>query len=203
MLTAVGLGTGDSELLTLKAVRLLKEADTVFVPGGIAYDLVRPYAESIVTLDFPMTRDEAIINQCMKNNAEKILPCAKSGNAVFGLIGDPNYYSTFSRLAEHLRNLYPELEVQTIPGISSITACASYAKIALNGAFLVSDGPQNPTSKILMKVTKPKAKAELLKTEGYNDFIVIERMSMDGEKIYRNDLPEKTNYFSIMIARRL
>ena len=203
MLTAVGLGPGDAELLTLKAVRLLKEADTVFVPGGIAHELVKPYAEKIVTLEFPMTRDEAVITECMQRNAEKIAPAAKEGNAVFGLIGDPNYYSTFSRLAEMVRGCYPGLEVQTVPGISSITAVASHAKIPVNGAFLVTDGADAPATKIQMKVTHPKNLAEQLKTEGYNDFIVVERMYMDGERVHTGTLPQKTNYFSIMIARKL
>ena len=203
MLTAVGLGPGDAELLTLKAVRILKEADTVFVPGGIALDLVKPYAKNIVTLEFPMTRNEKEITKCMERNAEKILPAAKSGNAVFGLIGDPNYYSTFSRLAEMVKALVPDLIVETIPGISSITAVASHAKIPVNGAFLVTDGPVIPSTKILMKVTRPRNAAEQLKAAGYNDFIVVERMYMEGEKVYRDVLPEKTNYFSIMIARKV
>lgn len=203
MLTAVGLGPGDAELLTLRAVRLLSEADTVFVPGGIAQDLVKPYAKKIVALEFPMTRDEEVITACMERNAEKIVPVAKNGKAVFGLIGDPNFYSTFSRLAEMVRARYPGLEVTTVPGISSITAVASHAEIPVNGAFLVTDGPDVPATKILMKVTHPREKAEMLKTEGYNDFIVVERMYMDGERVYRGTLPEKTNYFSIMIARKV
>ncbi len=203
MLTAVGLGPGDAELLTLKAVRLLSEADTVFVPGGIASELVKPYAREIVVLEFPMTRDEEVITACMERNAEKIVPVAKAGKAVFGLIGDPNYYSTFSRLAEMVRERYPGLEVETVPGISSITAVASHARVPVNGAFLVTDGPADPATKILMKVTHPREKAEQLKTEGYNDFIVVERMYMDGECVHRGMLPEKTNYFSIMVARKI
>lgn len=202
MLTAVGLGPGDAELLTLKAVRLLQEADTVFVPGGIAFDLVKPYCKNIVTLDFPMTRDEEEISRCMETNAEKILPAAKSGKAVFGLIGDPNYYSTFSRLAEAVKRRSPEITVETIPGISSITAVASHAKIPVNGAFMVTDGPDRPATKIVMKVTRPQEKRVALMEEGYTDFTVVERMYMEGEAVYRGELPEKTHYFSIMIARK-
>lgn len=203
MLTAIGLGPGDPELLTLRAVRALKEADTVFVPGGIAFELVKPYAKNIVTLDFPMTRDESVISECMRQNAEKILPAAKSGSAVFGLIGDPNFYSTFSRLANAVREHYPELDVETIPGISSITAFASHAKIAVNGAFTVTDGPADPSVKIMMKVTKPKVREAELRKEGFNDFVLVERMYMDGETVYKGEMPEKTNYFSIMAARKL
>jgi len=203
MLTAVGLGPGDPELLTLKAIRILRDADTVFVPGGMAHELVKPYAKEIVMLEFPMTRDEAEITRCMERNAAKILSAAKSGKAVFGLIGDPNYYSTFSRLAEMVRELVPDLVVETIPGISSITAVASLAKIPVNGAFLVTDGPVMPATKILMKIVRPREKAEILRAEGYNDFIVVERMYMKGEKVYRDVLPEKTTYFSIMIARKV
>lgn len=139
----------------------------------------------------------------MEENAEKILPAAKNGSAVFGLIGDPNYYSTFSRLAEAVRRLDSSVVVETIPGISSITAVASHAKIPVNGAFLVTDGPAEPATKIVMKVTRPQEKKAELEAEGYTDFTVVERMYMEGEAIYREEIPEKTHYFCIMIARKV
>ena len=55
----------------------------------------------------------------------------------------------------------------------------------------------------MMKVTKPKAKEAELRKEGFNDFILVERMYMDGETVYKGEMPEKTNYFSIMAARKL
>ena len=65
VLIGLGLGPGDPELLTLRAVRILREADAVFVPGGIAQKLVAPYREAEV-LSFPMTGDEATSGNTME-----------------------------------------------------------------------------------------------------------------------------------------
>jgi precorrin-2/cobalt-factor-2 C20-methyltransferase len=201
MLIGLGLGPGNPELLTLRAVRLLREADTVFVPGRIAYDLVAPYRDAVI-LKFPMTDDESLIRKCLIENAEKIAPAAQSGLAVFGILGDPNFFSTFSRLCSILAERYPAIEYRTEPGISAITAFAAAAGISLNGGFTVSDGPE-PDSRILLKVKHPKEKADELRREGYREFVLVERMYFPDMKVYRNnDLPLKSDYLSVMYARR-
>jgi precorrin-2/cobalt-factor-2 C20-methyltransferase len=201
MLIGLGLGPGNPELLTLRAVRLLKEADTVFVPGRIAYNLVAPYRDAEI-LKFPMTDDESLIRKCLLENAEKIAPAAQRGLAVFGILGDPNFFSTFSRLCSILAEKYPTIEYRTEPGISSITAFAAAAGISLNGGFTVSDGPE-PDSRILLKVKHPKEKADELRRQGYREFVLVERMYFADMKVYRNDdLPEKSDYLSVMYARR-
>jgi len=201
MLIGLGLGPGNPELLTLRAVRLLKEADTVFVPGRIARDLVAPYREPIM-LDFPMTDDESKIRECMQENARKIAPVAEDRLAVFGILGDPNFFSTFSRLCEVIAETHPGIECRTEPGISSITAFAAASGISVNEGFSVSDGTVSDT-KILMKVRRPKERADQLRSEGYREFVLVERMFFPDMKVYRNDrIPEKSDYMSVMYARK-
>jgi len=200
MLVAVGIGPGDPELLTVKAVRLIEKADQVFVPGNVAKEIISPYRNDPVVLSFPMTDDEEYIKRCIEENADKIAPVAKTGLAVFCILGDPNFYGTFGRLCDVLDNKYPDIEYGSVPGISSITALASAAGISLNGGIEISDGSEN-NCKILLKIRKPKQKAEELKKAGYNEFILVEKMYMEDQKIYRNDeLPESSAYFSIMYA---
>ena len=201
MLVGLGLGPGNPDLLTLRAVRFLKEADTVFVPGRIALDLVSPYREPVV-LDFPMTSDETKIRRCLVANAEKIAPVADNGLAVFGILGDPNFFSTFSRLCAVIAETHPDIEFRTEPGISSITAFASTAGIPINSSFSVSDGSAGKVG-IFLKVRRPRKKAAELRSEGYSEFILVERMFFPDMKVYRNeDLPAESDYMSVMYARK-
>jgi len=201
VLIGLGLGPGNPELLTLRAVRLLKEADTVFVPGRIAHDLVAPYREPEV-LDFPMTNNEAKIRRCLVANAEKIAPVADKGLAVFGILGDPNFFSTFSRLCAVIAETHPDIEFRTEPGISSITAFAAAAGIPVNSSFSVSDGSAEKAG-IFLKVRRPRKKAVELRSEGYGEFVLVERMFFPDMKVYRNeDLPAESDYMSVMYARK-
>lgn len=201
MLVGLGLGPGNPELLTLRAVRLLREADTVFVPGRIAYDLVVPYREPVM-LEFPMTADEARIQQCLEENAKKIVPVAEKRLAVFGILGDPNFFSTFSRLCAVIATTHPEIECRTEPGISSITAFAAAAQVPVNVGFTVTDGTMSDT-KILLKVRRPQERAGQLRSEGYHEFVLVERMFFPDMKVYRNhNLPETSDYMSVMYARK-
>ncbi|WP_019176697.1 cobalt-factor II C(20)-methyltransferase [Methanomassiliicoccus luminyensis] len=201
MLIGIGLGPGDKELLTLRAVRLLKEADKVFVPGKMAKDLVAPYTEAEV-LEFPMSNDEDVIRAALERNAERIAPAARNGTAVLGMIGDPSFYSTFSRQVEIMRASHPDIETEVEPGISSITAFASRAKLAINGGFVVTDG-EHPDAMIMLKVKKPGELMRSLQREGYREFVLAERVFQDEERIYSGEqIPEQSDYFSIMYARK-
>ena len=121
---------------------------------------------------------------------------------VFGILGDPNFFSTFSRLCSILSEKYPSVKFRTEPGISSITAFAAAAGISVDDSFIVSDG-QTPDSRILLKVRHPKEKADELRKQGYSKFILVERMYFADMKVYRNDeLPDESDYLSVMYARR-
>ncbi len=183
MLVGIGLGPGDEELLTLKAVRLLKEADKVFVPGKMALDIVSKYTKAEV-LEFPMTNDESVIEAALKRNAEKIAPYARSGTAVLGIIGDPSFYSTFSRQCEVMNGTFPDIDYMVVPGISSITAFASRSGLSLSGCFIVTDGPSSPEAMVMLKVKQPRKRMEELKLAGYRHFVLTERMFLDGERVF-------------------
>lgn len=200
MLVAVGIGPGDPELLTVKAVKLIEAADRVFVPGKVARDIIAPYRTDPVVLSFPMTADEDYIKRCIEENARAIAPVARDGLAVFCILGDPNFYGTFGRLCAVLDENYPEIEYCSIPGVSSITAFASATGTALSGGIVITDGSKL-TAQIRMKVRRPQEVADELRKSGYSTFILAERMYMDGQRIYGTDeLPEESAYFSILYA---
>lgn len=201
MLVGLGLGPGDPELLTLKAVRLLKEADEVFVPGSIARELVAPYRDARV-LEFPMTEDEDKIGRCMERNADIIAPVAEKGLAVLGILGDPNFFSTYSRLCRTMQERYPGVVCTSEPGVSAITAFASVSGISLSGGFLVTDGSE-PACRILLKVKRPRDMVKTLKGEGYREFVLVERMFLPDMRVCRGEeIPEKSDYLSILYAGR-
>jgi precorrin-2/cobalt-factor-2 C20-methyltransferase len=202
VLIGLGLGPGEPEYLTLRAVRLLREANAVFVPGKIAGNLVAPYREAEI-LDFPMTGNERRISACMEQNADRIAGVARKGTVVLGILGDPNFFSTYSRLVDVMRQRYPDIECRTEPAISSITAFASVAGVSLSDGFLVTDGPGPVPCRIMLKVRKPREVAESLRKEGYRSFILIERMYMKDMQVFRDsELPEESDYMSILYARR-
>ncbi|MCQ8894719.1 MAG: cobalt-factor II C(20)-methyltransferase [Methanolinea sp.] len=202
MLIGLGLGPGDPELLTLRAVRLLQEADAVYVPGKLAYSLVKPYREDAEVLEFPMTDNEDEIRECMERNAARIAPVASSGTAVLALIGDPNFFSTFTRLCGTIKEHFPGISCQTEPGVSAITAFASVAGVSLSEGFCVSDGGK-PRYRILLKVRRPRESAASLAKEGFSHFVLVERMYLPDMRIFRDtELPDRCDYMSVLYAER-
>ena len=141
-LYAVGVGPGDPELLTLKAVRILRAADVIVAPTGQAE--AASYALGIVAghLDrdrqqvlervFPMSRDEAELQPFWEETAGEVAAHVRAGRSVaFITIGDPLLYSTFLYILRILRERSPEIAVEIVPGITSIGASAAAAGVPL------------------------------------------------------------------------
>lgn len=202
MLIGIGLGPGDPGLLTLRAVEALRQSTAVFVPGRMAARLVEPYAEPRI-LEFPMTRDKTVLQAHWQENADLVAEHARNGVAAFAIIGDPNFFSTFTYLSRIIRQKYPDIEIEIVPGISSITAFASRADIQIDTSFQVSDGsPVN--DRIVLKARRPGQIVKALQSEGFDRFVFAQCLFSDNELIIKDpeDIPEKGDYFSIIHARK-
>jgi precorrin-4/cobalt-precorrin-4 C11-methyltransferase len=199
MLIGVGLGPGNPDLLTLLAVKTLKESRTVFVPGKLAEKLVAPYVKAQI-LDFPMIQDKVELSKLWDKNASIVASEAKKGLVSFAVLGDPNVFSTFSHLKRTIQKNHPEIEIMTIPGVSSITAQAARTNTSIDSSFVVSDGSPVDT-KIILKSKHPQNARKTLVDEGFNEFIFAERLFMENEKVTDN-IPEVGDYFSLMVAKK-
>ena len=73
----------------------------------------------------------------------------------------------------------------------------------MSDGFLDTEGLGNAPCRIMLKVRRPRKMAETLRKEGYRSFVLVERMYMDEMRVYReNELPEESDYMSILYARR-
>jgi precorrin-2/cobalt-factor-2 C20-methyltransferase len=140
-LFCVGCGPGDPELLTVRAVNLIKNAEVIFAPTAregkpsIALSVVEQYINrptKTVSLVFPMVKDRESLRDYWKRNADEIAGAVRSGKKVVYLtVGDPALYSTWIYIHRELKKSYGDIEVEIVPGVASMFAIAARAKISL------------------------------------------------------------------------
>jgi len=144
-LYAIGVGPGAGDLMTLRSVRLIESLDVIAIPeknkgqaDSFAWAISQQEVDTAnisgekLFLWFPMTRDHNITVPAWRAAAEAIASRIKQGLDVgFITEGDPSVFSTWAYLQEELQELVPNLEVEIVPAVSSITAVPSQTQIPL------------------------------------------------------------------------
>lgn len=141
VLYGIGVGPGDPDLMTVRAVNILKQVDVVFAASSskndfsLALGAAEPYLQKeaeVIRLSFPMTKNADALQKAWRENAgcvEKVVQAGKS--AAFLTLGDPLLYSTFGYLFLTLKETAQHIDIEIVPGITSMQAAAAEAKMVL------------------------------------------------------------------------
>ena len=227
-LYGVGVGPGDPELMTLKAVRILREAEILLLPAAeketctayrIAVKSVPEIAKkACLCRAFPMTRDLQALaeaHDAVFSEVKEILDAGKT--IAFLTLGDPAIYSTYSYIrARLLRNGYP---AETVSGIPSFCAAAARLGISLadwSEQIHVVPGEVDPKetahwrgTRIFMKAGKQlgqlkEALAEECRSRQLQIY-TVSNCGMENEKCGTGlaGMEEAAGYFTLVIVKEV
>ncbi len=230
-LYGIGVGPGDPELLTLKAMRILQSVPVICVPRS-SYDsdsfalsivegVIDKGRQEIIPLVFPMSKDKEVIKKFWDESAMIIEGKLKAGKDVACIsIGDPFFYSTFIYVFENLKERLKDLAVEIVPGVSSINASSAAAILPLAKANervavlpatyekeKLRDALKDYDTIVLMKVNRVFDEVlAVLEEMGLKDkSVFISRCGTEEERIVRDlDLLKgrELDYLSMVIVRK-
>jgi precorrin-2/cobalt-factor-2 C20-methyltransferase len=223
-LFGLGLGPGDPELVTVKAVRILKSVSAVAFPilegkESFARSIAAQYIpEEIdqISIVVPMTQDRLPAQKAYDEAAYQISKVLDRGHDVACLCeGDPFFYGSFMYIFARLSKMY---EVEIIPGVTSMTACAAVAKMPLlarNEHLTVIPGtlaPEelrnrilNADAVVIMKVGRhlDKIKKVLEEVELSSEAIYVEYASLPTQQVLKIiNAPKTAPYFSMILVAK-
>jgi precorrin-2/cobalt-factor-2 C20-methyltransferase len=228
---AVGVGPGDPELLTRKAERILRRVPVICAPSASAGDsshalsIVEPFLDrsrqEVIVSVFPMKKDQEGLEEFWEEAAATVVTHIRQGKDVaFITIGDPFLYSTFLYLYRIFRERYPDIPIEAVPGVSSITAAAVAAGIPLAAASeriavlpaTFEEGKLRRTlldfdTVVLMKVNRVFDRVyALLKELGLERCCAfVSRAGTDKEKVVcdlESLVGKKLDYLSLLIVKK-
>lgn len=217
-LYGIGVGPGDEELLTLKAVNTIKKVDVIVAPSArengssIALNTVSNFideSKEVIVKHFPMggSDQEHKIYLAFKSIEEKL----KEGRDVaFLTIGDPFVYSTYIYLLKYIKE--KGYSTETIPGITSFCAAASAAEQTIvigDERLLILPASQvnnigDEKFVVIMKLYKLEEKVlDVLDQKGFK-YVCVKRAYREGQQILENreEILKNRDYMSLILAQR-
>jgi precorrin-2/cobalt-factor-2 C20-methyltransferase len=229
-LYGLGVGPGDPELITVKSFRILKESPVIAYPkkrkGSKSYAhrivdvYINPNEKEMLGLIFPMTKDPEILEREWSETVEKVWQRLEEGKDVaFVTEGDPLLYSTFIHMMKLMKYRYPQVEIKTIPGISSINGAASRLGIALaDGDDHVAIIPARDDYEMMKKVIQENDCVIFIKVAKVIDLMltilreleltdkasVVTKVTSDEEIVWNIDELEDVDleYLTLMVVRK-
>ena len=218
VLYGIGVGPGDKELLTVKAIKAIEKSDVVVAPsaleGGesIALETAKEYIKGgteVVIKHFPMGKKNRV--EKAKEAYEFIEGKLREGkNVSFLTIGDPYVYSTYIHMLKHMEER--GFNVETVPGITSFCAAASL----VDRTLVVGDNPLMvlPATRIkdvkdekylvIMKVYKHEEEVvDFLEEKGF-DYVYVSRAGREGQLILtdKEEIKQARDYMSLILASK-
>lgn len=228
-LYGLGVGPGAPDLLTLRAVNVLRTVDVILAAASprndysAALDTARPHLRAdarLLRLEFPMTRDAGILRAAWLKAAEAARDVLEGGeNAAFLTIGDPLVYSTFGYLLRTLREVAPHLPVAIVPGITSFQAAAARTGTVLceggeklrilpgiNGRDDLAAELDNADTAVILKAYRnfPAIREALQSTGRDADCLLASHMEQPEEHIRRGvaAVDSTPPYMSLIVSRK-
>lgn len=221
-LYGVGVGPGDPELLTLKAVRLIQSCPVLAWPAplegeGLARTIAAPHVtgtktEIAIRLSFRPERDDT--DSAYDAAAETIAGHLEAGRDVAVLCeGDPLFFGSFIYLLTRLRDRFA---VEVVPGIASPMAASA---VALRPLSTLEDGvaiiPATRSeaeierllaaaqSAVIMKVGRhlPKVRRVLDRLNLSDKALVVERATQDRQRLIPLADAAEAPYFSLILVQ--
>jgi precorrin-2/cobalt-factor-2 C20-methyltransferase len=224
-LYGLGVGPGDPELITLKALRLLRSAPVIAYPApehgdSLARSIIAghlPGGQTEIAIRMPMLVERFPAQEIYDRAAVEIGAHLEAGRDVAVLCeGDPFFYGSFMYLFGRMAERFP---VQVVPGVSSLTACAATsgaALVARNDVLTVIPGPLPPErlrellartdAAAIMKLGRHFTKVrDVLNELGFSAHArYVERATMSNQRLLPLDEvdPDTVPYFSMILVHR-
>lgn len=227
ILYGVGIGPGDAELLTLKAVRVIRECDVIAIPKSgdgerVAFNIARQAVlhiddKSIIEIDMPMTRDQEVLRASHLKAAETIIDFLGTGRSVaFLTLGDPTIYSTYIYVHRIIKERgYPTEIIPGVPSFCAVSAKLGDCLVETSQALHIIPGSYGsleeqlvlPGTKVLMKSGKTftEVKETILKAGLGHSAAMIENCGFENERIYKSldDADTSAGYFSVIVVKEI